>query len=402
MFALVAASLALIGAQAPIEVPFKIGDDAIIVDSVINGKKASLMFDTGFSGMVVLTDSLNIGAPTGTMNLRDFVGSFEARTVAIKTMKLGELNVSAQGEEVVQQPMDHLSLSYNTHTDGILGLSVMKDHVLEINFENQKLIFHPKTHDVTQRQPDGERTFLARMLPIGARSIEMQVETESGKKMNLALDTGNAFYATTHKEVLERVGVWESGREVKFMKTAMVASGPVDSWYKEMPPLKIYGVPVDRSYWSIIDLPSSSSEHDGTIGFGFLKNFNITIDLERRRVWLEKFAETVGNTPSAEVGINAMYSMQSGRVVIVNVTPESPAALAGVQRGDILLTVDGKEVLAKDFRSISKLLEGDLGSRVQVAVSSGGVVKRLELERVHLVNALETTSKKSPSPASAQ
>ena len=38
---------------------------------------------------------------------------------------------------------------------------------------------------------------------------------------------------------------------------------------------------VARSVWSVIDLPSSSAQHDGTIGFGFLKHFNITIDLKR-------------------------------------------------------------------------------------------------------------------------
>ena len=46
------------------EVPFRIGDDAIIVDVSVNGRSASLMYDTGFSGAVVIGDSLDIGKPT--------------------------------------------------------------------------------------------------------------------------------------------------------------------------------------------------------------------------------------------------------------------------------------------------------------------------------------------------
>ena len=42
----------------PVEVPFHVAETAIIVESKINGKPASLMFDTGFSGAVVLDDAI--------------------------------------------------------------------------------------------------------------------------------------------------------------------------------------------------------------------------------------------------------------------------------------------------------------------------------------------------------
>ena len=39
----------LIGVQTPNEVPFRIADDAIVVDATVNGKKASFMFDTPYA-----------------------------------------------------------------------------------------------------------------------------------------------------------------------------------------------------------------------------------------------------------------------------------------------------------------------------------------------------------------
>src|SRR5687768_4693263 len=95
------------------EIPFRIGEDAIIVDAVVNGRRASFMFDTGFSGAVVMNDSIDIGKATGTITLRDFVGELQAKTVKIKTLKLGDVTINATGMEAVQQPMASLSDNYN-------------------------------------------------------------------------------------------------------------------------------------------------------------------------------------------------------------------------------------------------------------------------------------------------
>lgn len=389
MLTVLVASALLVQAPTAVEVPFRIGEDAIIVDAVVNGRKATFMFDTGFSGSLVLNDALNIGAATGTMNLRDFVGQFEARTVPLRSLSIGAAKVNTTDMDVVQQPLAHMSASYNTHTDGIMGLEVMKDFVLEINVERKKFVLHPRSMDITKRQPDGKRTFLAKMLPIGHNSVEMQVVTPSGQKMTLALDTGNAFFAATHKDVLERVGLWKAGRPVKYMRQSWVASGPVDSFYKQMPLLEIYGVPVPSSVWSIIDAPSSSAEGDGTIGFGFLRNFNVIVDMERRRVWMENFTGTTGNTMPADVGITAAFDDRQKRVRIYRVTPDSPAEKAGIKVGDALLAVDGQQLLDLGDRRLFRLFEGEKGSTVKVSISRDGVLRQVDLVRELLVNAVE-------------
>lgn len=369
-----------------IVVPFHLGDNAIIVDAEVNGKATSCMFDTGFSGAFVLDESINIGKATGSMMLRDFVGQFEAKTVNISTLKLGGAPLATKGLSVVQQPTAHMSLSYNRHTDGIMGLQVAEGYVLEINFEKLKMIFHPKSFDISSRQPDNKKTFMPKVLPIGMNAVEMRVTAKNGEKMTLALDTGNAFFATTHKDVLTRCGLWKEGQKASFMRTAWVASGPVPSWYQLMSDMNIYGVPVAKSIWSIIDLPSSSSEADGTVGFQFLKNFNIILDLERRRVWMENFSGETGNKPTADIGISVQFDEGDKRMVITNVTPNSPAEKAGIKPRDHLLGVDGKEMLNVGFRTAEKLLEGELGSKVTVSVSRGGVLRTIELSREYLIN----------------
>lgn len=383
----------VIAAQAPIEVPFKIGDEAIIVEATINGRKASLMFDTGFSGCAVVDEGLNIGSPTGKITLRDFVGEFQAETVKVKTLALGQLKIPSDGMEAVKRPGAFYSISYNTHCTGIMGFEVIKDQITEINFQKSRFIFHPQSVDISKRVPDNKTTFLAKLLPIGHNSMEMLVEVPNGKKMTLALDTGNAFFATTHRDVLERVGLWEPSREPKFIKSAYVASGEVSSWYAQMPELKVYGIPVPRSTWSIIDLPSSSAEHDGTVGFGFLKNFNITIDFSRRRVWFENFTGKTGNDAKGDIGVSLGPSPEDkSRILVYRVAPGSPAEKAGIKRGDAVLSVDGHELADIGPRRLSQVFEGDLGTKVNLAISRKGELMRMDVERVLLVNEIKRGS----------
>lgn len=383
----------------PVEVPFRLGEDAIIADAIVNGRKVSCMFDTGFSGAFVLSDNINIGQASGTMTLRDFVGELQAQTVPIRTLALGAQQVNAQGMDAVQQARGGWSQSYNTHVVGIMGMEVMRDFVLEINMQRRVFILHPRTHDITKRTPDNKRTFMVRMKPKGRNAIELEVETKDGGKMTLALDTGNAFYATTHKDVLERLGLWRSGQRPNFMRTAMVASGAVDSFSMQMNDLKIFGVPVASSTWSIIDLPSSSSNHDGTVGFGFLRHFNMTIDLQRRRVWLENWTGQVSDPPVADVGIQAWFFDEVGRFVVTNVIPGSPAERAGVRRGDHILGVEGNEALNIGGRALLRMMEGKQGTSVNVVLSRDGILQRHNLTRQYLING--TLPKSEPAPTAA-
>lgn len=149
---------------------------------------------------------------------------------------------------------------------------------------------------------------------------------------------------------------------------------------------KIFGVPVADSTWDIIDLPSSSAEHDGTVGFGFLSNFNVTIDYARRRVWLENFTGKTGNLPEGDIGVSVAARESDKRLFVVRVAPESPAAKADIRVGDALLSVDGQEVGDWGFRRLFNLFRGERGTKVHLAMSRGGELYRVEVQRDFLVN----------------
>ncbi len=373
-------------------VPFRLAEDAIIVDAVVNSRPVSLMFDTGFGASVEVSDAIALGKPTGTMTLQDFVGTFQAPTVKINNLKLGTQTIDTKDMPEAIIGRDDMTESYGMHCDGIMGFSVIKNNVTGISYEKSRFEFYPKTVDISKWVPDNKRTFLCKLLPTGHSSLEMAVETPGGKKMVLALDTGNAFYATTHRDVLERVGLWKADDQPKFVKQSFVASGPVDSWDLRLKDMKIFGVPVPAGVWNIIDLPSSSAEGDGTVGFGFLHNFNIIVDYERRRVWLENYTGRAADPELGEPGIIG-GSDSRGNTRVLNVAPGSPADKVGIKRGDTLLSVDGTDLGTHvTYRQVRKLMQGSVGSKVSLAISREGMLRRYELERVGLFNEPATAN----------
>ncbi|MCE9558146.1 MAG: PDZ domain-containing protein [Armatimonadetes bacterium] len=399
---LVATSLLTQGAAQvkPIIVPFHMAETAMIVDATVNGVQGSFMFDTGFGGTFILGEEMNVGKATGTMTLRDFVGEFQAKTVKVKTLSIGDVKIDPKDKVIVQQPSRDMTDSYGTHVDGIMGLEVFLGKVFEINFQKSQMIFYPDSYDISTKVPDGKKTFLSKMLPLGQNAIEMQVKTKAGKKFILALDTGNGFYATTYKETLEEAGLMVAGKKPDFMGQSFVASGAVDSFNQYLEEMTIFGVPVQSSVWNIIDLPSSAADSQGTVGFEFLSNFNVTIDMNRRRVWFELFKESAGNEAPGDLGLIAQYEPTSKRVLIYNVIPKSPADKAGIKRGDQLLSVGDSDMLRQTYRQLRNMFQGKKGTKVKIVTSRNGSLMRTEMEREYLINGWkETAAPKSPASA---
>ena len=389
MLAALLASCAYLGQASPPalveEVPFEIDVSSMVVPATIHGHSLRLIFDTGFSGDAVVDDSIDMGKPAGFMTLRDFVGEIREPYFKINELALGSKTIKNPDMTVVSQE-GASGFGEDTHVDGLMGFSVIKDFVTEINFEHTKFIFHPNSEDISTRKPDNKKTFLLPMQPIGNRAIVLLVQSPDGKRMNMTLDTGNAFYATTHRDVLERLGLWKTGQEPKFQVESGVASGAVASWYKDLKNMTIFGVPVTESTWDVIDLPSGSSESDGTVGFQFLRNFNITLDFKRRLVWMENFTGKVANDPEGSVGLSAYYVKQLNGVVVTRVALESPADKAGIKKGDMLIDIDDDELTNITYRKLRNKLEGTVGSKLKLSFSHQGISQRVTLTRAALVN----------------
>lgn len=82
-------------------------------------------------------------------------------------------------------------------------------------------------------------------------------------------------------------------------------------------------------------------------------------------------------------GVGLNLSRRQGRVVVQSAEVGSPAARAGIRAGDVLLSVDSKDVRPLDLAAITALLRGQRGTRVTLELqpTGGGARQRLTLLR---------------------
>jgi C-terminal processing protease CtpA/Prc len=80
--------------------------------------------------------------------------------------------------------------------------------------------------------------------------------------------------------------------------------------------------------------------------------------------------------------IGAVLAQQPGGQLVVRETPKGLAAeRAGVQEGDEILTIEGRDVRQMDAVALHNALSGDVGTPVKLTLIRGTEVVRVTLKR---------------------
>jgi S1-C subfamily serine protease len=99
-----------------------------------------------------------------------------------------------------------------------------------------------------------------------------------------------------------------------------------------------------------------------------------------------------GRGPGARPWLGVNTDEVHGRLIVTNVTPDGPAQKAGVNRGDIIIGVNGKTAdgLAAFYRDVWAL--GDAGVSVPLDVLQGGDKRRIEVKSINRLDHLKLKS----------
>jgi S1-C subfamily serine protease len=90
---------------------------------------------------------------------------------------------------------------------------------------------------------------------------------------------------------------------------------------------------------------------------------------------------------TGSIGAVLAQSHPDGTVTLREAPPGLPAARAGMTEGDEILLIEGRDVRRMSPLSIHHMMEGDVGSCVQLTVLRRGKIERIAVERAPLATA---------------
>jgi predicted metalloprotease with PDZ domain len=111
----------------------------------------------------------------------------------------------------------------------------------------------------------------------------------------------------------------------------------------------------------------ASEDFAGNIGNRVLERFRVTLDYNRRHVYLEPGTRYSDRDHLTHAGV--MFARRGGVVTVEDVLSGSPADRAGLRARDEVVAVNGREIASWDLPQLQALLDdGPTGERVTVSV----------------------------------
>ncbi len=80
-------------------------------------------------------------------------------------------------------------------------------------------------------------------------------------------------------------------------------------------------------------------------------------------------------------GVGIYYTMEQGRLLVIGVIPETPAAAALLKPGDIITHVNGTDIKGLTSGNVMQMLRGPVGSEVELTVERSGERFDVKLSR---------------------
>lgn len=97
----------------------------------------------------------------------------------------------------------------------------------------------------------------------------------------------------------------------------------------------------------------------------------------------ELMEETTGNYVG--IGIYMTLDIDNNAIYVVKPMEDSPAEEAGIQAGDLIIKVDGKEYSGEELDQASNAIKGEEGTTVKLEILRDGETQELEVERRKIV-----------------
>jgi predicted aspartyl protease len=345
--------------------PFRFVNNHIYVDVKLNGRTFSMLVDTGAANVMTPTTARRLGLrPVGDARVWGS-GEFSeaAAFTRVNAMAVGGVQLRNQLFAVV--PLEQLSEIEGVPFHGMIGYELFKRFIGEIDYGARTL----SLTDTAVWSPAAASVAVPFVFNGTVPEVEGDID---GIPASFDIDTGSRMSVGLHSPFVLRHGLRARFRPSIETVTGWGLGGPSRGTVARVKrlrlgPIAVNDVVVDMSRQTQGVL--SHAVPAGNIGSGLLRRFTITLDYPRQRIHFAPNARTV--TPDTYDRSGLWINREGPAFKVVAVVERSPAALAGVAEGDLIVAVDGVRA--------SAIALGELRDRW--TEQSPGTVVKLTLRR---------------------
>ena len=360
-------------------IPITLNDQITLRFILDTGVQNAILTEKGYADLLGLhyDRKINLAGP----------GAIDSvNALVVKDVKLNLPGIVGEHQSLLVLEKDYLNLRNNLGAEvyGIIGYGIFSRFVVEINYDENKLIFY-EPHYFTPKK-------YYKVLPLSIEGtkpyIQVPITQTNGKKVNtkLMVDTGASHAVLLEEgtdpdlvlpekvlrtslgrglggEIAGDVGRLKTIKLDKFVFKDVLASYPEDGAYKR----------------------KSDDGRNGTLGGEILTRFNPVIDYFENKLYLRKSEEHRKTFEHDMSGLEfTAVGKELDQILVTKVRPDTPSFRVGMKKGDLITHVNGNRVGSTNFNFINTLFRLKPGKKVKLKVLRGEEELRIDfkLERM--------------------
>lgn len=400
------------------KIDFEFAANLIIIPIEINGVELSFVLDTGVSKPILFNltanDSLDL-RNTKTFYLHGLGadGKIEALKSSYNKFKVGDVVGTNQDLYVVFDADINFTPRLGVVVHGIIGYDVFKDFIVEINYSSKFI----RLHKPESFKPKKSKRWQSIPLEIHKNKpyLGAKIALKSGSKdVKLLIDTGSSDALWLFENKIEGITPNDSLFFRDYLGKGL--SGSVYGKRSKVSGFQLNDFNLENVNVAYPDSVSVDTnriykERDGSVGGDILKRFNLYIDYTNEKLYFKKnhyfkkpftynnsgivlehngtmFVKEQIKVPKTD-GYSLNDQMNSVKIdlsfnhrmllkpmySIVELRKSSNAYASGLRVGDILLSINGKEVYDLKLNEINEILHGKTGRPIKLKIERYGETK---------------------------